>query len=285
MSGFACIIDVLNATIGGRVCAVDPVPDPALTRRDAHLDRHAVLSGPGEAEAAPALPAGWTTPVNISNEGGNSEAPTIVVDDNGRVYATWTEWYGGVGAPRGMMFNSTNAAGQWGTTTGAGLFYPNIDDVGFPVVVCHPTNGHAYQLYHDGDLANANMEILVREYVNNTEVDAAWMSLTPNSSSYVTAAVNPLDSSVYAVWMDDISGTDHFELAMKRRDPATGEWDAGRCPPDRDRKRKILAPHQLRRQGYGPSPVHHPPAGDRLLHEEPHAPEPQHLDGAGRSLA
>jgi len=184
-----------------------------------------------EKPAAPALPAGWTTPVNISNEGGNSEAPTIVVDDNGRVYATWTEWYGGVGAPRGMLFNSTNAAGQWGTTTGAGLFYPNIDDVGFPVVACHTTNGHAYQLYHDGDLANANMEILYREYVNNTEVDAAWMSKTPNSSSYVTAAVNPLDNVLYAVWMDDVSGTDLFELGMKYRDPSTGAWSAGDVIP------------------------------------------------------
>jgi hypothetical protein len=184
-----------------------------------------------EKRVAPALPSGWSAPVNISNEPGNSEAPTIVVDNNGRVYATWTEWYGGVGATRGMMFNSTDAEGQWGTTTGSALFYPVIDDVGFPVVACHPTNGHAYVLYHDGDLANANMEILYREYVNNLEVDAAWMSLTPNSSSYVTAAVNPVDNALYAVWMDDVSGTDLFELGLKYRNPTTGVWSFGDVIP------------------------------------------------------
>lgn len=185
----------------------------------------------GPQEVVAALPSGWSAPVNISNEGGNSEAPTIVVDKNGRVYATWTEWYGPVGTPRGMMFNSTNAAGQWGTTTGSVLFYPGIDDVGFPVVACHPTNGHAYQLYHDGDFANGNMEILYREYVNNVEVDAAWMSLTPGSSSYVTAAVNPVNSRLYAAWMDDLTGTDTFEIVWRYRDPTTGVWDAGDVVP------------------------------------------------------
>jgi hypothetical protein len=185
----------------------------------------------GPQEVVAALPSGWSAPVNISNEGGNSEAPTIAVDLNGRVYATWTEWYGGIGAPRGMLFNSTNASGKWGTTTGSALFYPGIDDVGFPVVACHPTNGHAYQLYHDGDLANANMEILFREYVGNVEANAEWMSLTPNSSSYVTAAVNPLDSTLYAVWMDDVSGTDTFELGLKYRNPSTGAWSAGDVIP------------------------------------------------------
>lgn len=185
----------------------------------------------GPQEAVAALPSGWSTPVNISNEPGYSELPTIVVDKNGRVYATWTEWYGGIGAPRGMMFNSTNAAGQWGTTTGSVLFYPGIDDVGFPVVACHPTNGHAYQLYHDGDFANGNMEILYREYVNNVEVDAAWMSLTAGSSSYVTAAVNPVNSRLYAAWMDDLTGTDTFEIVWRYRDPTTGLWDAGDVVP------------------------------------------------------
>lgn len=184
-----------------------------------------------EKPKVPALPAGWTTPVNISNEPGSSELPTIVVDDNGRVYATWTEWYGGVGAPRGMMFNSTDFSGQWGTATGAGLFYTAIDDVGFPAVACHPTNGEAYQLYHDGDFANANMEIIYRKYVHNTEVDAAWMSKTPYSSSYVTAAVNPVNSFLYTCWMDDLTDTDTFELVWRSLDPSTGTWDAGDVLP------------------------------------------------------
>ena len=99
-------------------------------------------------------PAGWTTPVNISNLSGESGLPTLAVDNNGKAYVCWEEWYGGVGDPRAMCFN-TNYTGAWGTSQQNYLFYDKIDDVGFPTIDCDPSNGTAYMAYHDGDLRNA----------------------------------------------------------------------------------------------------------------------------------
>jgi hypothetical protein len=179
---------------------------------------------------AAAVPAGWTTPVNISKTGWSSELPSIAIDADGKAYATWTEWVGGVGAPRYMMFNS-NKSGLWPDAVRSPLAYTAIDDTGFPSIAVHPTNGSAYLAYHDADWSIPSMEIVFQEYVNGVKTRDEFMSKTEGSSSYVSLAVNPVDGFLYAVWMEDPWGTDTFELACRYRNPATGQWDVGDVIP------------------------------------------------------
>jgi hypothetical protein len=184
---------------------------------------------PQEVKAAPAAavivgpPSGWTAPVNISSLSGDSELPTLAVDDNGKAYVCWEEWYGGVGDPRSMLFN-TNYSGSWGQPLGRELYYPNIDDVGFPTITCDPTSGTAYMAYHDGDLALLNMEVMFREYAKGVLTKEEWASKTPYGSSYASLAVNPVDKFLYCMWMDDVNDVVQFELAYRWRDPATKLW-------------------------------------------------------------
>jgi hypothetical protein len=168
-------------------------------------------------------PSGWTTPVNISHLAGESGLPSIAADNNGKVYATWEEWYGGVGAPRAMCFN-TNYSGAWGTSQENYLAYVAIDDVGYPVVGCDPSNGTGYVAYHDGDLANANMEVWFVEYTKGVKTWAGWVSKTPNPSDYANMAVDPNDGTVYVMWFDDVLNNVTWELLYRWRDPATTQW-------------------------------------------------------------
>ena len=52
----------------------------------------ALADGIQAASVIPHPPDGWTTPINISNLAGDSELPSIAVDNNGKVYATWEGW-------------------------------------------------------------------------------------------------------------------------------------------------------------------------------------------------
>ena len=175
-------------------------------------------------EVVSALPSGWSTPVNISNQGGGSEAPTIVVDNSGRVYATWTEWFGSVGAPRAMMYNSTTASGTWPDSQGSYLAYAAIDDVGFPTIVCTPTGGQAMVTYHDGNFAIGHMGILARLFTNGTLNGEAFIPGLSMSCSYVTSAYNPVDKLFYFILQYDASDNVIFELAVVTFNPATTEW-------------------------------------------------------------
>lgn len=179
---------------------------------------------------AAAVPEGWTTPVNISKTGMSSELPSIAIDADGKAYATWTEWFGGVGAPRYMMFNS-NKSGLWPDAVKSPLAYTAIDDTGFPSIAVHPTNGSAYLAYHDADFSIPSMEIVFQEYVNGVKTRDEFMSKTEGGSSYVSLAVNPVNGFLYAVWMEDTTLTDTFELACRYRNPATGQWNEGDVIP------------------------------------------------------
>jgi hypothetical protein len=184
------------------------------------------LKGDAQTQAVSVIhhpPDGWTTPVNISNLPAESNLPSIAVDDNGKVYATWEEWYGGVGAPRAMCFN-TNVTGQWGTSQQNYLLYDTIDDVGFPAVACDPFNGTGYIAYHDGDFAHGNMEVWFVEYARGVKTSGGWISLTPGPSDYANMAVNPKDGTVYVMWFDDVTDTTTWELLYRWRDPSTKQW-------------------------------------------------------------
>lgn len=175
--------------------------------------------------AVPAVPAGWTAPVNISRLGGGSEAPTIAVDEAGRVYACWTEWYGGVGSPRAMVFNSTNSSGQWGNPQEAFLGYPNIDDVGYPTLACTPA-GLALMGFHDADFTIPAMGIFSRLFDGGEFEGERFVPGLREPGSYVTIARNPADGLFYLIFQYDASGTVTFELAEYSFNPETGLWTA-----------------------------------------------------------
>ncbi|MGA2587010.1 MAG: fibronectin type III domain-containing protein [Candidatus Aminicenantales bacterium] len=170
-------------------------------------------------------PDGWTTPVNVSHLAGESDMPMLAVDDNGKAYVCWQEWYGNLGDPRSNAFN-TNVTGQWGTTIENFLDYVAIDDVGFPVVTCDPSNGTGYMAYHDGDLVNQDMEVKCVEFTQGVQTSKKWISLTPNASDYATLAVNPVDKTVYCMWFDDLTDTVLYQLVYRWRDPATKQWSS-----------------------------------------------------------
>jgi hypothetical protein len=178
----------------------------------------------------PNPPPGWSTPVNISNLPAESIWPTLAVDNNGKAYAVWEEWYGGVGAPRSMAF-TTNYSGAWAPAQENPLSYVTIDDTGYVTVACDPWNGNAYMGYHDADWANMNMEVVFVEFDKGVKTSEDFISKTAGASDYTTLAVDPNTSMVYCMWFDDLTGRDIFELAYRWRDPDTKQWSSGGIVP------------------------------------------------------
>jgi hypothetical protein len=166
------------------------------------------------------LPTGWSALKNISNNLTDSEVAVGAVDAASNAYCVWTEWFGSVGAQRNITF-ATNKSGTWSTPFGWALAYPDIDDVGFPALAVTADGNAAVVVYHDGDLSLGHMVIVERELVNGTWSTVKNISGADDPSSYVTAATNPVDNAIYAVWMADIG---EYALKYKYRDPATGQW-------------------------------------------------------------
>jgi len=169
------------------------------------------------------LPAGWAPLKNVSNNATDSEVAVGAVDAKGNAYCVWTEWFGGVGAPRNMTF-ATNKSGTWSTPFGWELDYPDIDDVGFPALAVTTDGNTSVVAYHDGDLAINLMAIKERELTNGTWSAVKNISGASEASSYVTLSTNPVDNTIFAVWMADF---DPMKLKYKFRDPSSGQWSGG----------------------------------------------------------
>ncbi len=169
------------------------------------------------------LPAGWASLKNVSNNATDSEVAVGAVDAKGNAYCVWTEWFGGVGAPRNMTF-ATNKSGTWSTPFGWELDYPDIDDVGFPALAVTTDGNTSVVAYHDGDLSLNLMAIKERELVNGTWSAVKNISGADEASSYVTLSTNPVDNTIFAVWMADF---DPMKLKYKFRDPSSGQWSGG----------------------------------------------------------
>jgi hypothetical protein len=124
----------------------------ALTLSAGSAGRMSAAAKPG----APAenVPAGWTPPVNISHTAAESRNPVAAIDDQGRLYVTWVDWpgYVGAGGEREMMF-TTNRDGGWpaAPVVTASAVYTAIDDVGFPTVAVNQTGSNVIVGYHDAD--------------------------------------------------------------------------------------------------------------------------------------
>jgi hypothetical protein len=169
-----------------------------------------------------ALPAGWSTPVNISNNSTWSEGPYLALDAKSNVYVCWTDWYGGVGARRDMMFN-TNKTGKWGAARSNQLGYTAIDDVGFPQVTVTQDGKSAIYAWMDGYFNTASPRMAIQ---GEELAYGAWGGLSlisaavSNPSTYVSLATSPVDNTVCFVWQQDMDPG--FAVAYQYLDGTTG---------------------------------------------------------------
>ena len=167
------------------------------------------------------LPAGWAALKSISNSPDDNEAAVGAVDANGNAYCVWTEWHGDAGAERDMTF-ATNKSGSWSTPYGWPLDSTGIYAVGYPALAVTTDGAISVIAYHDGDVSSGLMTIKEREYLNGSWSAIKNISGLSDSCSYVTLSTNPVDNTIFAVWVADAgSGSG---LKYKYRDPSTGQW-------------------------------------------------------------
>lgn len=186
----------------------------------------AVQADPNPTSQRMSVVTGWTTPVNISNNAAQSRAPVIDLDAEGKAYVIWQDWplFYGAGGPRQTMFN-TNRTGQWQaqTTFIHDALYIGIDDVGFPTVAVNPSGSKIMVVYHDADWSVQLMQVFYREWANGTwGPDYQNLSQAPVPSEYAAIAFSPLDDTFFCLFMVDVDVP--FELALRYRDGATGNW-------------------------------------------------------------
>jgi hypothetical protein len=169
--------------------------------------------------AAPA--AGWSVPVNISNNSAYSEGPYLAIDAKSNAYVSWIDWYGGVGGRRDMMFN-TNKTGKWGTPRSNELAYTMIDDVGFPQVTVNPSGSSAIYAWMDGYFGGEpRMAIFADELSSSGWNGASLISAAVSlPSTYVTLATSPVDNTVCFIWQQDMDPG--FALAYQYLNGTTG---------------------------------------------------------------
>jgi hypothetical protein len=195
----------------------------AAPQKKAAEARVKTAGAPVQIQMLDGLPTGWAPLKNISNTTTDSEVAVGALDTKGNVYCVWTEWFGGVGAPRNITF-ATNKSGTWSTPFGWPLDYPDIDDVGFPALAVTTDGATSVVAYHDGDLAINLMTIKEREFTNGTWSAVKNISGASEASSYVTLSTSPVDNTIFAVWMADL---DPMQLKYKYRDPSSGQWSGG----------------------------------------------------------
>jgi hypothetical protein len=177
------------------------------------------VEDPVQIQAGP--PTGWSAIENVSNTPNYSDLPLAVVDAKNFCYVTWTEWFGGVGARRDMMFNQ-NKSGKWGAAEGVSLSYTAIDDVGFPSLGVTPDGTSVLMAWHDADWSLGHMAILAAERLNSNWSPVSTISGSGEPAcSYPTVAVNPKDNSALVIFMADVNG---FVLGWTYRNGTTGRW-------------------------------------------------------------
>ncbi len=181
----------------------------------------AAASTQGSQAGVSALPSTWGTRETVSNTVAYCTDPYAAIDGKGNVYASWVEWYGGVGGRRDMVFN-TNNTGKWGTPHANSLAYTMIDDVGFPEVTVTKSGNDAIYAWMDGWVSEGHMVVVGDELVNGT-----WSGVgpithnAPDASTYPSLSASPVDDTICFVWQQDVGG---FQLGYRYRDGKTGQF-------------------------------------------------------------
>jgi len=153
----------------------------------------AALVKPGNGIRGPAF-FETAAAVNISNSATDSWYPHVGVDGNGVAYAAWMETLG-----KRTFYFSTNKGGSWPNPENVTQINSDSDVAGFPAFAVS-FSGVCHLIFQDGP--DASSDIYHKAY------DKAWGALTNVSrnngrSGDSSCAINPVDLSLYAVWMDD----------------------------------------------------------------------------------
>jgi len=158
-------------------------------------------------------PQSAPTTLNISQSVTDSTSPRIGLDSGNAVYAVWVE----AESPRQVYF-ATNKGGTWSTPVAAGKIESSSADAGMAAFAVSPA-GACHLTYQD--LRPTNFDVFHRSFES-----AAWgtqsnVSANTGVSVYSTCAVNPIDNTVFVVWVD---GTvQMWDLYLRYRDTA-GVW-------------------------------------------------------------
>jgi hypothetical protein len=164
-------------------------------------------------------------PINISNTGATSADPEIVAGNGGNAYVVWVE----VKSPKELWFN-TNETGSWGNKARLDPpFSLGSGEGGRPCLVMDKT-GRLHYVFQ-GKVASGNYEIIYnsgknRSWAGNENASQTDGGMEWGGSNYPTLDVSPADLYRYAVWMDDSSAPDHWELFMRFKGPEATAWSS-----------------------------------------------------------
>ena len=164
-------------------------------------------------------------PVNISRTGASSLDPEIVAGNGGKAYVVWVE----AKAPKELWFN-TNETGNWGNNARVDPpFSLGSGEGGRPCLVMDKS-GRLHYVYQ-GRSESGNYEIIYnngknRGWAGNENASMTDGGMQWGGSNYPTVDVSPTDLYRYAVWMDDSSAPDHWELFMRYKGPDSTTWSS-----------------------------------------------------------
>jgi len=164
-------------------------------------------------------------PVNISNTGASSEDPEIAAGNGGKAYVVWVE----VKSPKELWFN-TNENGNWGNKARADSFFSLGSGEGGRPCLVMDKSGQLHYVYQ-GKTESGNYEIIYNSGKNQSWTGNENASQTDGGqvyggSNYPTVDVSPTDYARYAVWMDDSSSPDHWELFLRYKGPESKGWSS-----------------------------------------------------------
>jgi len=162
------------------------------------------------------------TPINISHSGAESGYPLVGVDGNNAAYAVWMEYLG----KRTFTF-ATNKSGSWSTPAGFEVVAYETEEAGFPDMsvsaggVCHMS----WQ-----DVRAISYDIFHISYNNGWGGTTNVCSANEGGSAYSGIAVNPVDNTVFIVWMDGTGREWGWDITMRAR-LASGSWSGSAILP------------------------------------------------------
>lgn len=164
------------------------------------------------------------TPINISRTGANSMDPEIVAGNGGKAYVIWVENKG----LKELWFN-TNETGNWGSNARVDPPYSLGSGEGGRPCFVMDKSGRVHYVYQ-GKVPSGNYEIIYNNGKNRGWVGNENASQTEGTysggSNYPTVDVSPVDYTRYAVWMDDLTTPDRWELFMRYKGANDSAWSS-----------------------------------------------------------
>jgi Collagen triple helix repeat (20 copies) len=141
------------------------------------------------------------TPINISNNVGNSVVPQIAVSGNNNVYVTWHD--DTPAGDRDIFFAATH---NNGTSFGTPINISNNTGVSsFPQIAAIGNN--VYVTWHD-DTPGGNFDIFFAVSNNNGTSFGTPINLSNNTGFSFNQEIAAIGNNVYVTWQDNTPGND-----------------------------------------------------------------------------